>query len=222
MPEAADGRALYRLMAWLSPAFPVGAFSYSTGLERAVHDGLVRDLDDLRDWLETLLEQGSGWNDAVLLAESWRRASAGGELADVAELGEALAGSAERHRETMLQGEAFLAASAGWSEGIGSLPARAPYCVAVGAVAGGDGVALEAALAAFLQAFVQNQAQAAIRLSLIGQNEALRLIAALEPFVLGAAARAAASTLDDLGSAAMLAETAAMRHETQRSRLFRT
>src|SRR5690349_613344 len=78
--------ALLRLMTWLSPAFPVGSFSYSHGLERAVHDGLVAGAGELQDWLEQLLEAGSAWNDAVLFAESWRRAADEGDLMGLAEL----------------------------------------------------------------------------------------------------------------------------------------
>ncbi len=76
MTDQPSNVALLRLMAWLSPAFPVGGFSYSHGLEQAVHAGLVADSKDLAAWLETLVEMGSGWNDAVLFAESWRRARA--------------------------------------------------------------------------------------------------------------------------------------------------
>jgi urease accessory protein len=65
--------ALLRLMAWLSPVFPVGSFSYSNGLERAVQDGLVSGVESLRDWLQSLVSYGAGWNDAVLFAESWRQ-----------------------------------------------------------------------------------------------------------------------------------------------------
>ncbi|WP_430702222.1 urease accessory protein UreF, partial [Mesorhizobium captivum] len=77
MTDQPSSIALLRLMAWLSPSFPVGGFSYSHGLERAVHDGLVADRETLAEWLETLVEMGSGWNDAVLFAESWRRAHDG-------------------------------------------------------------------------------------------------------------------------------------------------
>lgn len=222
MPDAA-GPALLRLMAWLSPTFPVGGFSYSHGLECAVHDGLVVSRDDLAGWLETLLEMGSGWNDAVLLAESWRRARTGGDLAELADLAAALAGSAERHRETVLQGAAFLEAAAAWSNpALARLPADCPYCVAVGAAAAGGGVALADALAAFLQAFASNLIQAAIRLGVVGQTGATALLAALEPRLLAVAARAAASTLDDLGGCAVLSDIVAMRHEVQETRLFRS
>ena len=217
------GAPLLRLMAWLSPAFPVGGFSYSHGLERAVHDGLIAKRDDLATWLAALAEIGSGWNDAVLFAEAWRRARDGGDLSEVAELAEALAGSRERHMESMLQGQAFLAAAAAWPHPVlARLPAECPYCVAVGAVAGAHGVALDDALAAWLQAFSTNLVQAAIRLGVIGQTAATGIIAGFEPTALAVAARAATSNLKDLGTVAIASDIMAMRHETQHSRLFRS
>ncbi|CDX38615.1 Urease accessory protein UreF [Mesorhizobium plurifarium] len=215
--------ALLRLMAWLSPAFPVGGFSYSHGLERAAQDGLIADREDLAGWLGTLIEMGSGWNDAVLFAESWRRARDGGDLAEIAALAEALAGSRERHLETMLQGAAFLQAASAWpSPVLRRLPADCPYCVAVGAVAGSGGIDLAQALAAFLQAFFSNLVQAAIRLGVVGQVDAIALLAGFEPLALATASRATASSLDDLGGAAFMSDIAAMNHETQYSRLFRS
>jgi len=210
-------------MAWLSPAFPTGGFSYSHGLERAVHDGLAHGRDELMDWIAALLDIGSAWNDAVLFAETWRHGEAGTDLSDVVALAEALAGSRERHMETMLQGAAFLQAASAWPHTVlDRLPADCAYCVAVGAAAGAHGVPLKEALGAFLQAFSSNLIQAAIRLSIIGQTEATRLMAALEPLILSTAVRAEASSLDDLGSATVMSDIMAMRHETQYSRLFRS
>lgn len=215
--------ALLRLMAWLSPAFPVGGFSYSHGLERAVHDGLITDAESLAGWLETLVEMGSGWNDAVLFAESWRRARGTGDLDDIAALAEALAGSRERHTETMLQGAAFLKAAAAWPNPVlRRLPAECAYCVAVGAIAGGNSIALQDALSAFLQTFFSNLVQAAIRLGIVGQSKATALLAGFEPMALATATRAARSTLDDLGGCAFVSDVMAMKHETQYSRLFRS
>jgi urease accessory protein len=222
--DALTSGGLIRLQAWLSPAFPVGSFSYSHGLESAVDARLIADASGLRQWLAALVAFGSGWNDAVLFAEAWRRAKAGGDLNALAELGEALAGSRERHGETMLQGAAFRAAAMnGWPHQIlESLPTDCPYAVAVGAAAGAHGLPLEATLAVFLHAFAANLAQAAIRLGVTGQNGAVSVIAALEGDLTEAAGRAAKSTLDDLGSAAIVSEIMAMRHETHYSRLFRS
>ncbi|MES0008857.1 urease accessory protein UreF [Mesorhizobium sp. M0062] len=223
MTDQPSGIALLRLMAWLSPFFPVGGFAYSHGLERAVHDGFVPDSDSLAFWLETLVEMGSGWNDAVLFTEAWRRAREGGDLAEIAGLAEALAGSQERHAETMLQGAAFLKAASAWPNPVlGRLPAECAYCVAVGAFAGGNGIALQDALSAFLQAFFSNLVQAAIRLGIVGQSGATVLLAGFEPLALATAARAARSTPDDLGGCAFISDVMAMKHETQYSRLFRS
>lgn len=223
MTDQPSNIALLRLMAWLSPAFPVGGFSYSHGLERAVHDGLIVDGESLAGWLKTLVEMGSGWNDAVLFAESWRRARGTGDLDEIAALAEALAGSRERHIETMLQGAAFLKAAAAWPNPVlQRLPAECAYCVAVGAIAGGNSIALRDALSAFLQTFFSNLVQAAIRLGVVGQNRATALLAGFEPLAVATAARAGRSTFDDLGGCAFVSDVMAMKHETQYSRLFRS
>jgi len=223
MTEAQQGQALLRLLAWLSPVFPVGGFSYSNGLERAAHDGLVHTREELFDWLSQLVTIGSGWNDAVLLVEAWRRAQAEDSFDDLAELGEALAGSRERHMETMLQGRAFLDAAKAWPHPLlERLPNDCPYPIAVGAVAGAHGIALADALGAWLHAYVSNLVQVAIRLGITGQSGGVETLAALEALILETARRAAQSTLDDLGSSTIMADIMAMRHETQHSRLFRT
>ncbi|MET0169090.1 MAG: urease accessory protein UreF [Aliihoeflea sp.] len=217
----ADPTTSLRLMAWLSPAFPVGAFSYSHGLERAAGDGLVCNAGDLKDWLEVLLDHGTAWNDALLASQAWQCATTDGDLCALAELGEAMAGSAERHLETMAQGDAFAKYVAQWTAGR-MLPDPCPYPVAFGASAGWAGLDRRATLAAFAQGFVTNQIQAGIRLSLLGQDAGVRLLHALEPNIVAMADRAARASLDDLGSAALTAEIAAMNHETQHTRLFRS
>ncbi len=223
MPDSRPDPAQLRLMAFLSPAFPVGGFAYSHGLERAVHDGFLPDADALREWLSDLIAYGSGWNDAVLFAEAHRCARAGCDLHDLAELAEALAGSAERHMESLNQGAAFVAAARAWPAPLlDRLPPRCAYAVAAGAILGAHDVRLEMALAVWLQAFSTNLAQAAIRLGVTGQQGALAVAAALERVILETAHRAATSTLDDLGSATLLSDIVAMKHETQHSRLFRS
>lgn len=217
-----DAKTLARLMTWLSPAFPVGAFAYSHGLERAIHDGLIADRASLVAWLQALVERGSGWNDAVLLAESWRRASACEDVAEVAELGEAMAGSRERHMETTLQGGAFIDAMRAWGGDLAEGEGAMPYPVAVGAAAARHAVRLEDALIAYLHAFASNLVQASVRLVPLGQRDGVATLAALEPVVLRTARRGATSTLDDLGSCTLVADIMSMNHETQYSRVFRS
>jgi urease accessory protein len=223
MNDALSTQSLLRLMAWMSPAFPVGAFAYSHGLERAVHDGLITNRDELTFWLTDLVTIGSAWNDCVLFAEAWRSGNAGGALDELAEFGEAMAGSAERHLETMRQGSAFLLAARAWPHPVfDRLPTDCPFPVAAGAVPGAHGIGLEAALSAYLHAFTANLVQASLRLMPLSQQDGVEIIATLEETICVTAGKAAATSLDDLGSATVLAEIASLNHETQYSRLFRS
>jgi urease accessory protein len=222
-PQDRDLQALLRLMAWLSPAFPVGSFAYSGGLERAVHDGLVHDSAGLSDWISALIQHGSAWNDVVLLVDAHRAGADRLRLAAVAELAEALAGSKERHNETMLLGDAFLSAASAWPNDIFSmLPVKAAYPVAVGAIAGAHGISAEKAAAAFLHALASQMVSAGIRLGVSGQKDGVAILARLEGLFADMAQRAARSSLDDLGSATVQADIASLRHETQGTRLFRS
>ncbi len=213
---------LLQLLSWLSPAFPVGAFAYSHGLEQAIHDGVVAVRAELIDWLTDLVERGSGWNDAVLLAEAWRTADSDGG-AGVAELAAAMASSRERHMETTLQGEAFTEAVRTWTPiRERSEPQEFPYPVAVGLAAARGGVGLDAALVAYLHAFTSNLVQAAVRLVPLGQSDGVATLAAMESVILDRAARASVSTLDDIGSCTVLSDIASMKHATLYSRVFRS
>jgi urease accessory protein len=225
-----EAAALYRLMTWLSPAFPVGAFSYSSGLEWAVEAGDIGDAATLRDWLSAMLTEGAGFCDAVLLAQAHRAVSAHDDasLRDIAELAAAFVPSRERQLETSTQGRAFIdTARAAWScEGLDEIIAacgeRIVYPVAVGLVSAAHGIPLEPALHAFLHAVVSNWISAASRLVPLGQTDSQRVLAQLETDVAATVKRAMSATLDDLGSATFRADLASLRHETQYTRLFRS
>lgn len=217
-------------MVWLSPAFPVGAFAYSHGLEWAVETGAIHDAATTRSWIADLLEIGSGRNDAILLAAAHRAAAAGNEsaLREIAELGVALQPTAERRLEATAQGNAFVtAARASWPCGTLDLlssawPGDVVYPVALGVTAAGHGLDLRATLDAALLAFVANLVSAAVRLGAIGQTDGQRVTAALLPTVRATAAAAEAASVDDLGGAAWRSDIASARHETQYTRLFRS
>lgn len=222
--------ALYRLMTWLTPSFPIGAFSYSHGLEWAIDRGTIRDATQLKGWIETLLRCGSGRNDAILCAAAWRAVAAEDwpALRDLAELALALAPSAERHLETRLQGRAFASAiEASWHcAAIGRLSdisgGEIAYPIAVGTAAAGHGLNLPETFGAFLHAFVANLVSVGMRLIPLGQTDGQRLLAALESAVAATAGQASRSDIEDLGAATVLADIASMNHETQYSRLFRS
>lgn len=226
----ADHAALYRLMTWLSPAFPVGAFSYSSGIEWAVEAGDIIDANTLKQWLTAVLRDGAGFCDGVFLCHTWRACHEGDDAAliAVAELAAAFAPSRERHLETTAQGRAFAdIARATWAcEPLERLQrlwnGPLAYPVAVGAVSSGHGVRLDLTLQAFLHAQTSNWISAGVRLIPLGQTDSQRVLAALESEVIATAERALHAALDDLGSATLRADLASMHHETQYTRLFRS
>jgi urease accessory protein len=184
----------------------------------------------LSGWLQCLLTDGAGYCDAVLFAQSYRACSSGDgrALREVAELAAALAPSRERFLETTAQGRAFLdVTQAAWPcKAFDNLAKiwRGPlaYPVAVAVASAGHEIPLEQSLAAYLQALAANWISAGVRLIPLGQTDGQRVTAFLEPVVAEAARRALAATLDDAGSAVFRADIAAMRHETQYTRLFRS
>jgi urease accessory protein len=227
--EADQGAALYRLMTWLSPAFPVGAFAYSSGIEWAVEAGDITDAATLQDWLSSLLEAG-GFCDGVFLAHAHRATSRSDDakLREVAELAAAFAPSRERHLETTAQGRAFIEIArsawncAGLERPIAICGGAVAYPVAVGVVSAAHGIPLGPTMHGFLHAVASNWISAGARLVPLGQTDSQRVLSALEPAVVATGRRALQAALDDAGGANFRADLASMRHETQYTRLFRS
>lgn len=215
-----DAPALLRLLAWLSPGFPTGAFACSHGLEWAVETGDIADEASLLDWITDVLIHGAGRVDAILLRRAHAAQCDPARLATLAELARALAPARERRTETTDLGTAFAAAAAPWEPP--ALPEAPPYPVALGALAGAHGIDVDATALAALQGFAANLISAAVRLVPLGQSAGLRVLAALEPTIRAVADETRTATLDDLGGCAFRSDIAAMRHETQYTRLFRT
>jgi urease accessory protein len=217
-------------MTWLSPAYPVGAFSYSGGLEWVVEAGDIRDAETLRLWLAVVIGQGGAFCDAVFLVHAHRAAATQDDAAlrTVAALAAAFASSKERHLETTAQGRAFVEATrAAWPcAALDRLAAvwdgPVAYPLAVGVAAAGHGIAVGPALGAYLQAIAANLVSAGVRLIPLGQTDGQRVLAALEETIAAAAERALGMPLEEVGAAAFRADLAGMRHETQYTRLFRS
>lgn len=229
---------LLLLLNWMSPAFPTGAFAYSHGLEGAIEDGDVQSADDLLQWITDLVQRGSGWNDAVLFARCWAD-----DAMALNELALALCSSRERWLETTQLGRSFDIAAAVFQETPSPSPRRKPgpmaavgsgfhrndeveeataYPVSAGSACAALGIPKAQALLAFLQGFCAAQVSVAVRLVPLGQTQGLEVLRDLMPVIAATAQRAATATLDDLGSITLGADIAAMKHETQHSRIFRT
>lgn len=226
-----DSGALFRLLAWLSPAYPVGGFSYSHGLEYAIEAGLVHDRTSLVDWIGGVLTHGTGRSDAALAAAAWRAGCSGDEatLDAAAELAAAWRGTSEMALESRQQGASFLAITRqAWPHpALDAFAARhagqAALPIAVGLAAAVHGLPLEATLTGFLHAFGASLVSAAVRAIPLGQTDGQLTLAALEPVVSRAMSAALANVdLDSIGTASPLLDWCSMRHETQYTRLFRS
>ncbi len=217
---------LYRLLSWLSPSYPVGAFSYSHGLEQAVETGRVKTAADVTDWVGTVLLQGTGPVDGVLfreayaatVVEDWSR------LEEIAILGNAFQATAEFALESRAQGNAFVKATlAAWpAAALRQLEDGAVYPVAVAVACAGHDIPVVTGLEGYFHAFAANLVSAAVRLVPLGQTDGQLAIAALAGTVARARQQALETPFEDIGSAAPLIDLYSMHHETQYSRLFRS
>lgn len=218
-----DPAALQKLVTWLSPAFPVGSFAWSAGLETAIADRRVTDSERLQNWIEGTLAHGGIRTDAILLAHAWRTADDAAALAELADLSLALNSSKERWLETTITGDSYARAMKFWpSRVLDHLPEPCPYPIAAGALAAGHDIDLVDTLLAWLTATVHGQISVAVRLVPLGQSDGLRVLSALEARVAALATSAATAPLADLGAIAYAADIAQMRHETLEPRIFRS
>lgn len=219
------------LLVWLSPAFPVGGFTYSHGLEWAIEDGTVTTAAELERWLADILAHGAGRNDAILFAHAHRAAGQGDvdDLAELIELAAALQPSRERRLEAGAQGAAFMKAildcwpSPSLAELAAALgPVPWTHAAAVAVAASLHGIPLRPSALGYLQAFAANIVSAGVRAVPLGQTEGLRIVRALAPRIRSIVEEAVDLELDDLGGATFRADIASMKHETQYTRLFRS
>lgn len=214
-PMPIDPRLL-TLTQWLSPAYPVGGFAYSHGLETAVRQAWVHDAVTLEHWLRDVLAEGSGKADALWIWLAWRGAHS---AADLDEMARAWQPARERLREAERQGAAFARVTAEvWT--LDLPPMLLP--VALGAAARQMEIEPEAVAALYLQAFAGTLVSAAQRLMPLGQTAAQSVLARLSPLCAEIAAQTGRMTLDDMASNAFMSDIAAMKHETLEPRLFQS
>jgi urease accessory protein len=227
-----ESAQLLLLLNWMSPAFPIGAYAYSHGLEWAIESGQVQSALDVEDWISDVITRGSGWNDAVLFAQEF-------QIGNMNELALALSSSRERYLETTQLGAAFMIAADVFArdksplspsdsspnklgELSGGLRGHLAYPIAAAQSCKTMQLELNHALLAFLQGFSNALISVAVRLVPLGQTAGLETMRNLMPIIANTAKRASTSTLADLGSCTLLSDIAAMKHETQHSRIFRT
>lgn len=227
---SSNNQALYHLMSWMSPSYPVGAYTYSHGMEFAREAGLLSKREDTFSWIADILKHGSGRSDCILLAAAYgaTKSRANNELKDISELGLAYCSTRELELETTQQGRAFMRITKDvapspllemltdtWSGAV-------IYPIAVAVVAAEKEIPLADTLTAYLHGFISNLVSASVRLIPLGQTDGQRIIAALAHDVQALVDRTQSTTIDDLGSAALMVDWCSSQHETQYTRLFRS
>jgi urease accessory protein len=225
-----DALSLTRLLQLASPALPVGAYSYSGGLESAIEDGLVTDADSAAAWITDVLEYSVASFEAPLL---WHMSCA---LADdhfeaflrwnaVFKAGRE---TAELRAETLQMGNALKI-----------LLAALPYCdeAALAKLDAAGGLTFPAAfsfsahcmkldagaaLIAYLWSWLENQVMAALKALPVGQTAGQNMLAAIGARLPQIAQKAMTIADDELSNFAPGLAIASSRHEIQYSRLFRS
>jgi len=215
-----------RLWMLVSPALPVGGFSYSQGMEYAVSVGWIRTFEDARSWIDGLARSVLPRLDLPLLARMARALRAD----DAAELaywnGHLLASreTAELRREDGNMGRALRRLAHGLHGGPRPVDALATPTFAASFADLGVcwGVPLDALCAAYAWVWCDNQIAAAVKLVPLGQTEGQRLLLELTDALDTITAFALDCTDAELGQAATGMAIASSAHETQYSRLFQS
>ena len=202
------------LQNWFSPVFPIGAFSYSHGLEMAIQDGHIRDKDSLYDWILSLLSHGTGRNDAIIIKSAYEG------LPELNDLCLALSVSKERYQETTELGRAFCRVFNASHDG--DLPEGLAYPVAVGIASRTLGLNVKLTIQSYLQALVSNLISVGIRTIPIGQQAGQNCLLRLYPEIEYVATVTMTATLDDVGSATFNSDLMAMKHENITPRIYRS
>ena len=216
-----------RLHTFTSAAFPIGAYTFSHGIEAAICESLIHDRISCFNWIKSLLTQGSFWNDAVLLCQAWALVEPSGQvnedaLLEVNELALALCAGAERYRETVQMGAAFVRAASVWPDSqhpvFSTLPTIA-LPIAIGTLGALNKLPIQLMLPISLQASTSNLVWIVTRLLPMGQTDSLRVISELEPVLIDVADKAMHASLDELGSCTLLSDIASIEHESLVSRV---
>ena len=209
---------LLTLVQWLSPAYPIGSFAWSHGIEAAIAQGWIKDGSELKDWLTDLIQQGSIRSDAILISLAYGTSDLAA-LTDLNATARALAASKERIKEAERQGAAFAKTTRDvWKLNLPDLMLP----VALGYAAQQQDLDEASLISIYAHSVLSNLVSAAQRLMALGQTEAQGILSALSPLCADLSNDVAHADIDDIYSNCFLSDIASMVHETQQPRLFQS
>jgi urease accessory protein len=210
--------ALVRLLQLASPTLPVGAYSYSQGLESAIDAGIVHDAPSAGRWIGDVLEFSVARMEAPVLFKMLENKEG---LTHWNAIFLASRETAELRAETVQMGYSLnrLLADLGIAPSGVDEPS---FPAAFAAAATAWQIEPRDALQAYLWSWLENQVMAAVKAVPLGQTDGQKLLLSLGERIAPLAARAAAMSDDELGSFAPGLAMLSSRHETQYSRIFRS
>ena len=207
----------HKVMAWLSPSYPIGSFAYSHGLEFEIASGNITEKQEVKQWVEDLLKFGSGWNELVLFSLAYK--SDINSLDELSNFAKALAQSKERYEETLALGRAFAKVT---SKLVMVTGQEMPLPIVMGMCAKNEDISLEYILPLFAHNFVANLISVAVRLAPLGQTAGQQVLFELFATIEEVANKALVASIADLGTSCILADIASMKHEILKTRIFRS
>ena len=207
-----------RLLQLASPTLPVGAYSYSGGLEAAVEDGVVHDAASAELWINDVLDFSLVRMEVPMLFRMMKNPESIGELNQTFL---ASRETAELRAESVQMGYSLNRLLN--DLGLGQVPVEEPSFPAAFAHAASQWkIEPEAALQAYLWAWLENQVMAAVKAIPLGQTDGQRILLSLGGRLGEMVKRIPSMNDDEIGNFAPALALLSSRHETQYSRLFRS
>jgi urease accessory protein len=231
MTTAKQQDDLYKLLSWLSPAFPIGSYAYSHGIEYAVEEGLVTSKESLGAWIKAILCEGSGKTEGWVIKTAYAAAVSGASLDEVISYALTLKATPELWHESSQQGAAFLkillqteysTSLAGLEKLLRGRGEKPSFALVFGLLVAEHKIELESALCAFLHGMASSLVSAGVRLVPLGQRAGQEIIKDLAPVIFKLVEVIFTLSLEELGSATPMVDWSSSRHETQYTRIFQS
>ena len=215
--------SILKLLTWNNQAYPIGSYSFSSGLEYAIEINLISTAKELQDWLKNLLKFGNLQSDAILLKEAWKikTCKKDKDITDLNRFAISLNQSKEKYIESYEQGKSFIKISKeSWSHKFPRETLMFPIAYACSAVQ--ENISLEDTLLSFLHSNLCNLLGAGIKLLPLGQTEGQKIQLQINKYIEKEYKSILKKNLNYIGSCGWVNDIVSMKHEHQFTRLFRT
>ena len=214
---------ILKLLTWNNQSYPIGSYSFSSGLEYAIETNVIKSAKDLRDWLKASLKYGNLQSDAILLAEAWRliRNNKENQILELNNFAISLNQSNERYIESLEQGMSFIKISKDtWDHEF--MNDHLMFPIAYACSAAQENIILEDTLLSYLHSNLCNLLGAGVKLIPLGQTEGQKIQLKLNSFIQKEYKNILKKNINYIGNCGWFNDIVSMKHENQYTRIFRT